>query len=406
MPFMGKTDDGYSELSTIVNSSGTEIDYVLSKTNDGYKRTFTKLRELTGEVPLSYKGITPAPDLTNYRIYGNTVDSESVGDRTGNLFESELVNYNIESDGKIYTNTEFILSIAPVIAGTTYTISNNLSTNVYAFYQQYPKYESYSYDNSRYIFTKNSITIVAPIDGYIVVRKVASHPPIMLNSGSEALPYEPYGYRVPVTINDVTTNLYLPEQIKMVGDEAEYIDYGEQKQHRVRKNLLPNNGTSIVSENLAIVKNDDGSVSFTNNGERQLVTWSYYDSNTPIFEAGMPIIISTESNIGISFRYNDNTWSGTTPLNSRFVLPNSVKMVYTQFYLDAGISTTVYPMIRKADIEDDTYEPYITNTDLDVTLPALPTIAGTNTLSVGTEVLPSSVYLKGAIKALPSGGDT
>lgn len=36
--------------------------------------------------------------------------------------------------------------------------------------------------------------------------------------------YEPY--HAPVT-----TNLYLPEQIKMVGDEAEYVDYKEQKQH-------------------------------------------------------------------------------------------------------------------------------------------------------------------------------
>jgi hypothetical protein len=38
-------------------------------------------------------------------------------------------------------------------------------------------------------------------------------------------------YRVPVMVNDVTTNLYLPEPLKMVGDEAEYIDYSKQKQY-------------------------------------------------------------------------------------------------------------------------------------------------------------------------------
>ena len=42
-------------------------------------------------------------------------------------------------------------------------------------------------------------------------------------------------YSVPVTVTNgtdtQTTNLYLTEQIKMVGDEAEYIDYAEQKQH-------------------------------------------------------------------------------------------------------------------------------------------------------------------------------
>jgi hypothetical protein len=57
-------------------------------------------------------------------------------------------------------------------------------------------------------------------------------------------------------------------------------------------------------------------------------------------------------------------------------------------------------MIRKANIEDDTYEPYIEDTDLDVTLPALPTMTGTNTLTVGTEVQPSNVYLKGRIKEI------
>ena len=44
-------------------------------------------------------------------------------------------------------------------------------------------------------------------------------------------------YKVPVTVNNgtdtLTTTIYLPEQIKKVGDEAEYIDYGEQKFHRI-----------------------------------------------------------------------------------------------------------------------------------------------------------------------------
>jgi hypothetical protein len=93
-------------------------------------------------------------------------------------------------------------------------------------------------------------------------------------------------------------------------------------------------------------------------------------------------------------------------------------------------------MIRKAEIEDDTYEPYhapvitpiylpepikmvgdeaeyidyaeqkmhrIGADDIDVTLPELPTLAGTNVLTVGTEVQPSGVEIKGRIKA--AGGD-
>ena len=54
--------------------------------------------------------------------------------------------------------------------------------------------------------------------------------------------------------------------------------------------------------------------------------------------------------------------------------------------------------LLSADIEDDTYEPYIENTEVDLTLPALPTLSGTNTLSVGTEVQPLNVEIKGSIK--------
>ena len=61
---------------------------------------------------------------------------------------------------------------------------------------------------------------------------------------------------------------------------------------------------------------------------------------------------------------------------------------------------TFHPMLRKADIEDDTYEPYIENTEVDVTLPALPTIKGTNQMSIDTEVQPSRMDIKGRIKSL------
>ena len=43
---------------------------------------------------------------------------------------------------------------------------------------------------------------------------------------------------------------------------------------------------------------------------------------------------------------------------------------------------------------------HIYTTDIDVTLPALATIKGTNVLSVGTEVQPSEIEVKGKIKAL------
>ena len=47
----------------------------------------------------------------------------------------------------------------------------------------------------------------------------------MLEINSSATEYEPYGYKVPVKVNDTTTNIYLNEPLRKVGDVADYIDF-------------------------------------------------------------------------------------------------------------------------------------------------------------------------------------
>ena len=198
-----------------------------------YYKQSRKIRRVSGLPPLTFKA-KKAGTLKNYRIYGNTVNGENVGDRTANLIQGSIKNANIGNNGKINTSNEFILVYAPVVTGESYTISNNNGTNVYAFYNVVPSTETEtSYDNNRQIFSTSTITVVPPTTGYIAVRLANTAQDIMINPGSTAVPYEPVGYRVPVTVNDVTTDLYLPEPIKMVGDEAEYIDYAEQKMHRI-----------------------------------------------------------------------------------------------------------------------------------------------------------------------------
>ena len=212
-------------------------------------------------------------------------------------------------------------------------------------------------------------------------------------------------YSVPVTVTNgtdtETTNIYLPEQIKMVGDEAEYIDYGEQKQHRVRKNLLPNTATSMTINGIKFTVNEDGSITCNGTAIHATEFTVYLDV---LLSAGNYRLTGCPSGGGFSSYYlrawyrsseglkwlydfgsgYDFTLTDTTVMRSSIVIENA-RVVD---------NITFYPMIRKADIEDDTYEPYIENTELDVTLPALPTLSGTNMLTVGTEVQPSNVYIK------------
>lgn len=198
---------------------------------------FSKYHEIEGEPPLIYKS-KKAGTLIDYRIYGQTVDGESVGDRTGNLFYKKIENANISSRGDVGTDSQYQydLWIGKVTAGETYTARNmNL---VVGFFTDEPDFGVYTYNNSRIADASPVYTFTVPSGcSYVVIRFFKNEPTIMLNSGSTALPYEPYGYKVPVTVSNgtdtLTTTIYLPEQIKKVGDEAEYIDYGEQKFHRI-----------------------------------------------------------------------------------------------------------------------------------------------------------------------------
>ena len=213
-------------------------------------------------------------------------------------------------------------------------------------------------------------------------------------------------YKVPVTVSNgadtQTIPIYLTEQIKKVGDEAEYIDYGEQKQHRVRKNELKNTATSQSINGLTFMVNTDKSITVNGTATettRLLLGGIRLIKNVLYKISGCPSGGSTNT-----YRLDPRYTTGgvlipfiDTGNGSVYTSENDIDLnIY--IYVQSGYTCdnlTFYPMIRKADIEDDTYDPYITNTELDVTLPALPTLAGTNVLTVGTAVQPSKVYIKG-----------
>ena len=202
-----------------------------------------KSRKISGLPPLTYTAKEEGT-LKDYRIYGQTVDGESVGDRTANLFDEAIYNKNVQNNMIIYVPI-YVGNIDYVTCSTTCpkTITSDFDST-----------------NSRYIFilsgsvntgaqnagngvSNGAPRTIRPSNGYVTIayRKIEGYDvrpweyQTMLNSGSEPLPYEPYGYRVPVTVTNgtdtQTINLYLPDQIRKVGDEAEYIDFMEQKQH-------------------------------------------------------------------------------------------------------------------------------------------------------------------------------
>lgn len=351
-------------------------------------------------------------ELSNYRIYGNTVNGESVGDRTENLWNSEIVNGIISTSGTTLAGiSSRLYSIGVAVErNKTYTLSTNLQIRlIFGYKDETPV--SMLVDYTPYGIA--TFTINDDINNIGICLRNSTNTDItpndidycMLNEGSAALPYEPYGYRVPVTVTNGTDtqiiNLYLPEPLRTVGSEAEYVDYKEQKQHRVRKNLLQNAATSQIINGVTFTVNDDGSVTcngtatspvnfqLVDKNSNPLAAGSYTLSGCPAGGGAMSFELSIFSLVSLPNGVRNRGTSTTFTVQDE-LSPRPSIIIRSDYSCD---NLTFYPMIRKSDIEDDTYEPYIENTELDVDLFALPALSGTNILSVETEVKPSEIYL-------------
>ena len=427
MSIMAKTPSGYKKIGSAYLGE-RPVDKVFNANGDV---VYALQRELTGVPPLLFKGKEQS-ELLNYRIYGDTVDGNSVGDlvESGehageykvpvtvegkNLLPNTVtsrtmngVTFTVNADGSVTCNGtanggtalfwipditlpagQYSINGCPVGGGenTTYKIlilANN------------ERLINDKGSGANFTLTKTSTVSVriAIYDGYTCNN--LTFYPMIRKADIEDDTYEPY--HAPVT-----TPIYLPEPIKMVGDEAEYIDYAEQKQHRVRKNLLQNTATSQTKNGVTFTVNSDGSVTcngtttntiyFAVKANVTLESGTYVLTGCPLGGDQNTFKLYAQTTGGAIF-YVDEGNGAIINYKSKITILITILSGYTCNNL------TFYPMIRKADIEDDTYEPYITNTELDVTLPALPIIKGTNEISVDTEVQPSRMDIEGRIKSL------
>ena len=203
-------------------------------------------------------------------------------------------------------------------------------------------------------------------------------------------------YLLPVTVQGepyhepITTNIYLPEPLRKIGDEAEYIDFREQKQYRVRENLfdkshftqtkfVPNN--NILYEDpytISIILSCTPNTKYTIS---KIVTnrfriWGCTDY--PNAGVRSRLIASGDDNSSLTF---------TTGNNDNYLLV----MIFYQRQADEPTVDDVKNSLI--------YELYI-DTKLDISLPAIPTIDDTNIITVDTETQPSKIYLQGNIEEI------
>lgn len=384
-----------------------------------YGNTETLTRIYSGSAPLSFP-ITDG-NVSNYRIYGNTVNGESVGDRTGNILpmsttpiDTIIDDFHCEYDGMgtiklialtnnailsgftVPLSKDFTIPISVGRGGTgCLQINNdaayinvsdkasfilNLKENTYT--QDYWRLLEINRINSNYTgmggANINAVQIQTDPDAATNIKsgQTLTIRPAFVENVTERVPFEPYGYKIPVTNNSETANIYLDELLTKSGDNADYIDYAEQKRYNA-------DGTSEdVTLPALPAQSSTNSLSV----------------GTAVQTSSVAVDVSEVVSCGDKVTDSQSVNYGKYKIP---VILTAGSAETTDIYLDT-------PLAKSGNNAD--YIDYATQkrhnsdgTESSVTLPEISTLAGTNTLTVGTEVQPSSVEIKGRIKA--AGGD-
>ena len=285
----------------------------------------------------------------NYKIYGNTIDGSSVGDLKNLSNPNDLQQgYYAYADGSsVLGNLGWVCTKKiPCKSNTNYTFSfkNPSRWAGFVWYDSSDTYISTSNRNSG--FTNGGYyTAQSPSNAAYFVVNIAGYPDdnasitvdniidLMIKKGSTPSEYEPYGYKVPIRVTG--------------------------------KNLLKV-GTSQTSDGVTFTVNSDGSV--TCNGTASATTFygtyihlqkgSYIISGCPQNGSDTSYMISMRDVITGSPYPNIN---GNDLGNSKLMTITEYLYFKHVIRIASGYTCdnlTFYPMIRRADIEDSTYEPY------------------------------------------------
>jgi len=206
----------------------------------------SQIKVLEGVPPLTFTANgTP---LLDYLISGNTVQSgtptsdspimpQGTGERTGNLLDYKTVESTTYatatqiSDGISVSGRYYVqFRTVEFAVGNTYTMSWKANTT-----------SGTSSPSWRFHYADNTYSTMEPSGGTLVAEKEVSEvllyvstsascivefKEIMLNLGSTPLPYEPYGYIIPITCGGVTTDIYIGDSPLYDGDTISMTDTG------------------------------------------------------------------------------------------------------------------------------------------------------------------------------------
>ena len=160
----------------------------------------------------------------------NPIQPQETGERTENLFDiGSVTHQSVSSDGTISYSSGMDLSGLIKVNGN-YTVSWTTGRN--GAYMRVSTYDDNmtfiervttvnGYTNSQYSNSHSGYIRINYENGFELTN-------IMFNLGSTALPYQPYGYKIPISSASTTTPVYLGEvqttrkikQLVLTGEES------------------------------------------------------------------------------------------------------------------------------------------------------------------------------------------
>lgn len=342
--------------------------------------------EVEGTLPLSFEA--NGNDLLNYRIDGA---SGGVGERTNNLFDkknTEIIHAYFSPENLWQVNEDSSSIIIKVRPNTQYTLSIGTEISIFRIYKTSLENPEPGKNNvfTPIIRSSNIKTYTFTTDNditYIIFQGTNADTEMWINSlifniGSTSLPsYEPYGYKVPVVVSG--KNLFNENAI-------------------TNEILRDNDGTTNSNNNWRC----SNFINIPQNNNNILISW---ESDSAYFQAKIAFYDNQKNFISLSNYGINNTYLIT------FNLPNNCEFIrfsYSQTVNNVPANRHNIQIILGSTPTD--YEPYIepTTTNIYLDEPILenesislsdtnvniPTIDGTNVITIDTTVQPSNVYIQ------------
>ena len=350
------------------------------------------VKTLTGVSSIDFIG--DGTPLIDYLIGGNMAQSgtpssaspiypNETGDRTANI----CVDYTFTtSTGQYYIVMRAKVNFEP---DTTYKMSFDSPAGLQLYCNEnlfnMAMITTVEGRNTITLKTKSSININNPQQGdgirwvmmknYITQSVTPQFENVMINLGGTALPYEPYGFKLPITCG-TTQNIYLSEPIRKIGDYADIAGMSlGGANRRVKKLVLTGEESGWLNQYSPTVF-ELGIATVTISG---VVSISSHFVFNPI-QTG---IVGGLGNGEYALKYF-STGTGIYIKDQDFSTVESWKSYLAQQYAN-GTPVTVWYVLASPQTET-------------ANMPQITTVRGNNTLSVGTTLPPASVSITGHIK--------